>query len=144
MVKKIVLAALLAMLQIPAFAIDLYFSVSYQSYPLDRPDNTGRDVVFEKKPIRLSIPENNDALYAESLSLKNAYIDYIKANYPAYIDRVLKSKYRDDLATHMNGNVFIAYFGTAAKAQADIEANIKHAQKLGFSIVESKGFNYKK
>lgn len=144
MIKKIVLAALLTMSQIPAFALDLYFTLSYQSYPLETPNNQGRDIVFEKKPIRVSIVENNEALNAESRILKNAYIDYIKATYPAYIDRVLKSKFRDDLTTHMNGGVSIAYFGTAAKAQADIEASIEHAKKLGFSIVESKGFSYKK
>lgn len=144
MIKKILLAAVLAVSLPPAFALDLYFTLSYQSYPLDRPDNQGRDVVFEKKPIKIAISENNDALYAASRSIKDAYIDYVKTTYPAYIERVLKSKYRDDLERHLEGNVFVAYFGTAAKAQADIEASIAHARKLGFSIVESKGFSYPK
>lgn len=127
-----------------AFALELYFTVSYQSYPLDTPNNQGRDIVFEKKPIRLSVSESTEALNAEAKNLKKAYIDYVKATYPAYIERVLKSKYKDDLAAHLDANVNIAYFGTAAKAQADIAGNIEHARKLGFSIVESTGFSYKK
>lgn len=144
MLKKMILAAILAMLLGQAFAMELYFTVSYQSYPLDTPNNAGRDIVFEKKPIHLSVSESNEALVAEAKNLKKAYIDYVKAKYPAYIERVLKSKYHDNLEAHLDANVNVAYFGTAAKAQADIEGNIEHAKKLGFSIVESKGFSYKK
>ena len=144
MLKKLALIAALALPMANAFALDLYFTVNYQSYPLESSGNAGRDVVYEMEPIKLSIEESNDALNAETISLKKAYIKHIRATYPAYIERVLKSKFRDDLAKHLDANVNIAYFGSAAEAQDSISASIAHAKKLGFSTVESTRFTYMK
>lgn len=133
--SKLIVAVLILFSCSSAYALDLYFTFQYQSYP--PPAGQARDVVFEKKITHVNVQDDN-----EILKIKNAYIDYIKGAYPIYIERIKQSRERADLDKLLFAFTFIAYFGSAGEAEAELESSKRHARNLGFTIVESDGFTY--
>ena len=137
--SRIIFAFLLVFSFGSAHAYDLFFTVSYQSYPIaGASGNQGRDVIYEQKVILIKTQDDG----AEIMKIKNAYMKHVKETYPGYIERVMKSKDAKGLDQHLFANINVAVFGSAAKAKNDIEANMKHASKLGFTAVKVDRFKY--